>query len=123
MLPPTGSEPSKKISTHNAAPQASECEICGGLGWISADVPVGHPLFGKLIPCPHRQNQTNQSVTEQLWHDLGPLRHMTLDNFEPEGHAVTIEQKDSLRRAVEGVRRFMADPHSWLLIQGSYGVG
>ncbi len=123
MLPPNGNEPSKKISVPSQTAPEAECEICGGLGWISADVPVGHPLFGKLIPCPHRQNQTNQSVTEQLWHDLGPLRHMTLDNFEPEGHAVTIEQKDSLRRAVEGVRRFMADPHGWLLIQGSYGVG
>ena len=69
------------------------CEICGGLGWISANVPLGHPLFGKLVPCPHRQTQTNQTTAHKLWQDLGPLREMTLDNFEPEGHAVTIEQK------------------------------
>ncbi len=122
-MPPTGSEPSKKISAHNPAPQEPECEICGGLGWISADVPVGHPLFGKLVPCPHRQNQTNQTTAQKLWQELGPLRHMTLDSFEPEGHAVTIEQKHSLRMAVEGVRRFIGEPRGWLLIQGSYGCG
>jgi len=101
----------------------SECEICGGLGWISADVPVGHPLFGKLVPCPHRQSQTSQTTAQKLWQELGPLRHMTLDNFEPEGHAVTIEQKHSLRMAVEGVRRFIGEPRGWLMIQGSYGCG
>jgi DNA replication protein DnaC len=129
MLPPTGSEPSKKISTSNAAssaraaPPEPECEICGDLGWISADVPVGDPRFGKLVPCPHRQNQTNQTATQKLWHELGPLRHMTLDSFEPEGHGVTIEQKHSLRMTVEGVRRFIVEPRGWLLIQGSYGCG
>jgi DNA replication protein DnaC len=123
ILPPTGSEPSKKTSTNNPAPQEAGCEICGGLGWISADVPVGHPLFGKLMPCPHRQNQTNQTTAQKLWHELGPLRHMTLDSFEPEGHAVTIEQQHSLRMTVEGVRRFIGEPRGWLLIQGSYGCG
>jgi DNA replication protein DnaC len=123
MLPPTGSGPSKKISANSAAAQEPECEICGGLGWISADVPVGHPLFGKLVPCPHRQSQTNQTTAQKLWQELGPLRHMTLDSFEPEGHAVTIEQKHSLRMAVEGVRRFIGEPRGWLLIQGSYGCG
>jgi DNA replication protein DnaC len=123
MLPPTGSEPSKKINASNAMSQEPTCEICGGLGWISAEVPVGHPLFGKLMPCPHRQNQADQTTAQKLWHELGPLRHMTLDTFEPEGHAVTIEQKHSLRTAVEGVRRFVREPRGWLLIQGGYGCG
>lgn len=122
MLPPTGNEPFKKTSAPNTA-QEPECEICGGLGWISADVPVGHPQFGKMLPCPHRQSQTNQTTAQKLWQELGPLRHMTLDSFEPEGHAVTIEQKHSLRRATEGVRRFIGEPRGWLLIQGSYGCG
>ena len=123
MLPPTGNEPSKKISAISQKPSDADCEICGGLGWISADVPIGHPQFGKLAPCPHRQSQTNQSAAQKLRHELGPLRHMTLESFEPEGHAVTIEQKHSLRMAVDGVRRFIDEPRGWLLIQGSYGCG
>ena len=123
MLPPTGSGSSKKTNANNAAPPEPDCEICGGLGWVSANVPVGHPLFGKLTPCPHRQSQTNQTTAQKLWHELGPLRHMTLDTFEPEGHAVTVEQTHSLRTAVDGVRRFISEPRGWLLIQGSYGCG
>ena len=80
-------------------------------------------MFGKLVPCPHRQSQTNQTTAQKLWHELGPLREMTLNNFEPEGHAVTIEQKHSLRMTVEGVRRFIEEPRGWLLLQGGYGCG
>ena len=80
-------------------------------------------MFGKLVPCPHRQSQTNQTTAQKLWHELGPLREMTLDNFEPEGHAVTIEQKHSLRMTIDGVRRFIEEPRGWLLIQGGYGCG
>ncbi len=124
MLPPIGSESSKKTNANSAsASRDGVCEICGGLGWISADVPVGHPLFGRLVPCPHRQAETNQSAAQRVWSELGPLRDLTLDNFLPEGHAVTIEQKTSLRNAVEGVRRFIAEPRGWVFIQGGYGCG
>jgi DNA replication protein DnaC len=75
------------------------------------------------VPCPHRQSQINQTATQKLWRELGPLREMTLNNFEPEGHAVTIEQRHSLRRTVEGVQRFIDEPRGWLLIQGGYGCG
>ena len=27
------------------------CPICGGLGAVVADVPVGDPNFGKAFPC------------------------------------------------------------------------
>ena len=114
--------PKGKAAT-NPNSAETDCEICGGLGWISADVPVGHPLFGKLVPCPHRQAEMNQSATQRVWTDLGPLRDLTLDNFSPEGHAVTIEQKNSLRNAVDGVRRFVDEPRGWLFIQGGYGCG
>ncbi len=124
MLPPTGSVTSNsKTNAPEPPPRDGECEICGGLGWISADVPVGHPLFGKLMPCPHRQTETNQSAAQKLWQALGPLHDMKLETFDPDGHAVTVEQKQSLRMAVEGVRRFIAEPRGWLLIQGGYGCG
>lgn len=28
-----------------------DCTLCGGLGYFSANVPIGHVLFGTLIPC------------------------------------------------------------------------
>lgn len=32
---------------------APGCKICGGVGWIRSDAPVGDPSFGKLVPCPN----------------------------------------------------------------------
>lgn len=29
-----------------------DCDVCGGVGFLRGDYPVGHKLFGKLTPCP-----------------------------------------------------------------------
>jgi len=29
-----------------------DCPVCGGVGYVRYDVPVGDPRFGKLAPCP-----------------------------------------------------------------------
>ena len=29
----------------------NSCPICQGAGWVSKQVPVGHPDFGEAIPC------------------------------------------------------------------------
>ena len=29
-----------------------ECSTCGGAGYVRYLRPVGHPLFGKMRPCP-----------------------------------------------------------------------
>jgi DNA replication protein DnaC len=124
MLVPSGKKTSKSIEANSAgASRVDSCEICGGLGWISADVPVGHPMFGKLVPCPHRKAELNQSVAAQAWSDLGPLRQLTFDNFRPEGHAITAEQQTSLKNAFDWTREFAKEPRGWLLIQGGYGCG
>ncbi|MEM7343015.1 MAG: hypothetical protein AAF485_02120 [Chloroflexota bacterium] len=33
------------------ADQGWLCPICGGVGYLRQNVPVGHPDFGKLIVC------------------------------------------------------------------------
>lgn len=80
-------------------------------------------MFGKLLPCPHRKDEANQTTAQQLRQELGPLCSMTVETFEPEGHAITTEQKNSLRMAIESVRRFINEPRGWLLMQGGYGCG
>ncbi len=29
-----------------------KCSFCNGRGFVLADVPPGHPLYGREIPCP-----------------------------------------------------------------------
>ena len=38
------------------------CPLCGGLGYLRQDLPVGHAEFGKVVVCDCRR----QSVTEQV---------------------------------------------------------
>ena len=64
-----------------------ECPYCGGLGYLRADVPVGHQDFGKIVTCKCRQAQVSQQVHRRLFSlsNLDELRHLTFENFEPRG--------------------------------------
>lgn len=48
-------EVSQRIAEGHAAQEAAQldCETCGGKGCVRYDVPVNHPSFGKLFPCPN----------------------------------------------------------------------
>lgn len=42
-----------------------DCPHCDGAGFIRYDVPVGHPQFGKLIPCPNFQAKHRNAMSEE----------------------------------------------------------
>ncbi|HLF28376.1 MAG TPA: ATP-binding protein [Anaerolineae bacterium] len=104
---------------------APACPICDDLQWVSLDVPIGHPDFGKLFPCTCQQAERDRSRAEALRasRDIAHLAHMTFATFQSEGHALNVEQRGSLRNAYEGSQRYADEPRGWLLIQGGYGVG
>lgn len=47
---------------HEAIPH---CEACDGLGYVRADLPVGHPRFGELFPCPGENGRECPVVAHQ----------------------------------------------------------
>ena len=104
---------------------AEPCPICGGVQWVSHDVPVGHPDFGKLFPCACQQRDLERarSAAMRASRDLTLLSGMIFETFNPAGHALNVEQRASLQNAYDGARRYAGEPRGWLLIQGSYGVG
>src|SRR2546423_15556440 len=60
------------------------CEICGGLGVVTLDVPVGHPDFGKAFPCVCQTDKVKAGKITQL-RKLGNLdayRDMTFATFQ-----------------------------------------
>jgi DNA replication protein DnaC len=101
------------------------CPICGGVAWVSLNVPVGHPDFGKLFPCVCQQTEHKRAsaAAQRASRELAHLTGMTFDSFQPEGHALNEEQRQSLRTAFEWAARYAEEPRGWLLIQGGYGVG
>jgi DNA replication protein DnaC len=43
------------------------CPHCGGLGYLRADVPMGHPNFGRLEVCVCRRRDVGEQVRERLY--------------------------------------------------------
>ncbi len=103
----------------------ANCPICHGYGFYVKDVPMGHPDFGKAIPCQcalpkiqaKRKRQMNALGSMEL------LARMTFDSFHPEGVGLTLERRKTIRAAYEAAQRFAQTPQGWLLFSGGYGVG
>ncbi len=102
-----------------------DCPVCRGIGYYVKDVPVGHPDFGKAIPCAcalpkiqaERKRQMNALGSMEM------LERMTFDTFHPEGVGLTPERRKTIRAAYDAAQRFAQRPQGWLLLSGGYGVG
>jgi DNA replication protein DnaC len=101
------------------------CPICGGVGYLRRDVPVGHPDFGRAIPCQckARALEEKRSVDLRQASDLGALARMTFEAFIPEGYALSPAISATLRSAYELALKFADNPQGWLLLRGAYGCG
>ena len=101
------------------------CPICKGLGHVRADVPVGHPDFGKLVPCTCYLAELAGQRQEALraLGDLNTLARMTFEAFNPEGHSLPPDKQANLRWAYEEARGFVEKPEGWLVLKGGFGCG
>jgi DNA replication protein DnaC len=77
-------------------------------------VPVDHPDFGQLIPCPdcHAQKQT-QSRRQQSQLE-GQLIEQTFGNYKV---------NHTNQAAFQAAQQFAQQPRAWLTLWGSYGPG
>src|ERR671922_2571256 len=62
---------------------AADCPICKGHGFVRKNVPVGHPEFGRAIPCTCRQAEVRDRLRRRS--NLGPLASRTFETFDPDG--------------------------------------
>jgi DNA replication protein DnaC len=92
------------------------CPVCKGAGYLRADVPYGHPNFGKPIACECKENERTERRRNQLKEisNLGELKNKTFGNFK-------------VFRAVEEAYNvsldYAEDPQGWLLFIGRVGCG
>lgn len=116
----------RSARTADRSPEQLEvCPICGGVGFIMADVPVGHPDFGKALPCRCREQERLQRRLSSLHSlsNLDALTHLTFDTFIAEPSHLSGEKAYNLRRALETCAYFAQAPDGWLLLSGTYGCG
>ncbi len=125
--PPPTPPPEEEANSTASAPSEQEwlCPICGGIGYLRHDVPVGHPNFGKLVPCDCRLADQEAARTRRLRaiSNLDTMARFTFNRFVPEGYGLTEEKRRNLRLAYDTARAFAAKPDGWLILLGSYGCG
>ena len=93
---------------------------------MRADVPVGHPNFGKLEVCVCRQRDVSQQVRERLYSlsRLDELKGLTFETFERRGRTGLGEmQASSLEQAFNQAQHYARSLNGWLLLRGGYGCG
>jgi len=106
-------------------PICGQESICGGLGVIRYDVPVGDPRFGKLFRCPNNIAEHDTTWQERLRSisNLDAFAGKTFDSFETTSAMTSDSERRSLLMALEAAERFAAEPDGWLLFEGTYGCG
>ncbi len=123
-IPQEGSHTQKtapQLTKREQAPlytPANPCPICKGAGYLRADVPYGHPNFGKPIACECKEAERKAKRRQQLLNisDLGAFRNQTFENFIP-------NFSRPVQRAYQIVREYAEDPEGWLLLIGPNGCG
>jgi len=110
----------------SSSTKADTCPICGGVGYVRVDVPVGDPMFGKLQVCSCKSTEFQQATSQRLYRlsNLDSMSTMTFENFKIDGrgHLPDAQQRtlDSARSAVQGYAQKL---DGWLLLMGPYGCG
>jgi len=96
-----------------------------GLGFLTPDVPVGHPDYGKVYPCRCQEGPMAERRARQLRQlsNLGRLTEQTFANFNADGVALNEADRRNLRNSFEAARSFAENPQQWLLLTGTFGCG
>jgi DNA replication protein DnaC len=121
-----GSSETSGKSEPSAQAGDPECEICGGIGFIRQDLPLGHPDFGRLQVCSCRARDVELSARRRLYRlsNLDSFKNLTFDSFKPQGqHGLSQNQSISLQSAFSLAQYYASNLEGWLLLSGEYGCG
>ena len=123
----------RNISDGDPPPQAADgleerpdfCDVCGGRGWFTPDVPAGHPEFGQVVTCQCQQDrlQEERSAKLLLYSNLGHLSRFTFDTLDPRGRADGPESKNLFKEAYQAASEYAEVPVGWLVFTGPNGSG
>jgi DNA replication protein DnaC len=88
-------------------------------------VPVGHPDFGKLLPCSCRDDVGGLRLRERLQRlsNLGPLGVKTFETLDRDGRSSDPSRRERFRRCVDRAEAYARKPQGWLVLVGPSGCG
>jgi DNA replication protein DnaC len=99
--------------------------ICGGMGVVRYNLPVGDPNFGKLFRCPNYHVTLDEDRKEKLrkLSNLHVHEDKTFATFRTDDPTLTPSQRQSLEVALGLAMSYADEPRGWLLMEGMYGCG
>jgi DNA replication protein DnaC len=106
-------------------PLAPFCPHCGGVGFVRKRVPLGHPDFGRAVPCACTQHEGEAERTARLerYSNLGLLRRMTFATLIPHGRSPDPVHQQRFAHALQAARAYAESPEGWLVLHGRSGAG
>lgn len=89
------------------------------------DVPLGHPDFGKALPCRCKLREFQQERLSRLerYSNLGVLARLTFDNLSPKGRSEGAENQRRFSHCYELAKAFAQEPKGFLVLSGPSGCG
>lgn len=86
---------------------------------------MGHPSFGKAVPCDcqGRDDDPSRLARLQRYSNMGPLTRLTFSETRPDGRGATAKDQEMFRRAYEIALAYAEDPRGWLALAGPSGSG
>jgi DNA replication protein DnaC len=99
------------------AMQKSVCPKCHGAGYLRANVPFGHPNFGRPIPCECKEMERKDKRRQQL-RDIS-----NLDAFRDRTFRTFNSRVPGVQEAYEVSHDYAQEPEGWLLLVGPNGCG
>ena len=101
------------------------CPSCRGRGWVTPQVPVGHPDFGGVVACHCQATQTAQDRSERLrrYSSCGHLTRYRFESLNPQGLIDDIESQHMFSTAFEAAVGYAEEPGGWLALVGPHGSG
>jgi DNA replication protein DnaC len=93
------------------------CPKCKGAGFLRADVPFGHPNFGKPVPCECKESERKDRRRQQLreMSNLDAFRNHSFKTFNP--------RVPGVQEAYQVCLEYAQSPDGWLLLIGPNGCG
>ena len=104
----------------------SGCLECRGSGWVTRQVPVGHPEFGQALPCPSCQSAEDSAArldSFQRFSNLGGLSRISFRTTLLEGPLDDPAARRLFADALPIVKSYAEEPKGWLVLTGPPGSG
>jgi DNA replication protein DnaC len=110
-----------QATAHSLLTRKELCPKCHGAGYLRLDVPVGHPNFGKPVPCECKEAEWKEKRRQELFElsDLSTFEDKSFSNFMRRFSGA----HPSVEQAFEAAYSFAQEPDGWLLLVGPNGCG